>query len=100
MKVMQLPGLRDIRSIHSAGIRSIPKVQRSPHLELYTLSREKLRLEKEIYALDKRTNAAKRQLANILKRMEGLQKEVHQEESIKTYRGLPRRPLKTMAIKY
>ncbi len=100
MKVMQLPGLRDVKSIHSVGVRSIPKVQRSPYLELYTLSRENLRLEKEIYALDKRKNAARSRLDNILKRMERLQKEVHQEEKIKTHRGLPTRPLKTMAIKY
>ena len=97
---LQVPSVRDIKSIHSVGARSIPKVQRSGYLELYMLRREKDRLEKEIFALDKRRNAAKRQLDNISKRIEKLQKETHEEKKIKTYRGISTRPLKTMAINY
>ena len=98
--ILQVPGVRDIKSIHSVGARSIPKVQRSGYLELYMLRREKDRLEKEIFASDKRTNTAKRQLDSISKRIEKLQKETHEEQKIKTYRGIPTRPLKTMAINY
>lgn len=97
---LQIPGSRDIKSIHSVGARSIPKVQRSSYLELYMLRREKDRLEKEIFALDKRRNTANRQLDSINKRIEKLQKETHEEQKIKTYRSVPTRPLKTMAINY
>lgn len=99
-RIQQVLGVRDIKSIHSVGARSIPKVQRSSYLELYMLKREKDRLEKEIFALDKRRSTAKRQLDSINKRIERLQKEVHEEQKIKTYRNVPTRPLKTMAIKY
>ena len=98
--IQQMPGVRDIKSIHSVGARSIPKVQRSSYLELYMLRREKDGLEKEIFALDKRRNAANRQLNSINNRIEKLQKEIHEEQKIKTYRSVPTRPLKTMAINY
>ena len=65
--MLEIPSVRDIKSIHSAGARSIPKVQRSSYLELYMLKREKDRLEKEIFALDKRNNTANRQLSSISK---------------------------------
>lgn len=99
-RLQQILGPRDIKSIHSIGARSIPKVQRSSYLELYMLKREKDRLEKETYALDKRISAAKRQLDSINKRIEKLQKEVYEEQEIKTYRSVPTRPLKTMAVNY
>ncbi len=98
--LQQMPGIRDIKCIHSVGMRSIPKVQRSGYLELYMLRREKDRLEKEIFALDKRRSTADKQLDSINKRIEKLQKEVHEEQKIKTYRSIPTKPLKTMAINY
>ena len=53
--IQQMPCLRNIKSIQSIGARSIPKVQRSTsYLELYMLRRKKDRLEKEIFALDKK----------------------------------------------
>jgi len=99
-RTLQLPSIRDIKSIHSIGARSIPKVQRSSYLELYMLRREKDRLERELFALDKRRDAANRQLDGINKRIEKLQKEVQEEQKIKTYRSMPTGPLKTMAINY
>jgi len=99
-KTQQILSLRDIRSMHSTGARSIPRIQRSSYLELYTLKREKDRLEKEVFVLNKRKSSAGRQMDSINKRMEGLQKEVHQEKKIKTYRSIPTKPLKTMAINY
>ena len=96
----QVRGARDIKSIHSAGARSVPKVERSPYLELYTLRREKDRLEKEISALGKRRGAAQRLLDTINKRIEKLQKETYEKQEIKTYRNVPTKPVKTMPIKY
>ena len=98
--ILQMPGVRDIKSVHSVGARSIPKVQRSSYLDLYMLRREKDRLEKEIFVLDKRKNAANRQLSSINRRIEELQQEVHGEQEIKTCRNVPTKPLKTIPIKY
>ncbi len=98
--ILQMSDIRDIKSIRSIGARSIPKVQRSSYLELYMLRGEKARLEKEIYALDKRMSTIKRQLDSINKRIEKLQSEMHEEQKIKTYKDIPTRPLKTMAVNY
>ena len=98
--IQQMPGLKDIKSIHSIGARSIPKVQRSSYLDLYILRREKDRLEKEVLALDKRKTAADRQFNSIAKRIEKLQKETHDEHKVKTYKQISARPLKPMAINY
>lgn len=101
MKMMQqISGARDIKSIHSIGARSIPKIQRSTYLELYMLRREKDRLEREVFALDKRRNTAKRQLNSLNKRIEILQEEMQKEQKVKTYSDVPTRPLKRMAVNY
>lgn len=98
--ISEISGVRSIRSMHSSGKRSIPRVQSSAYLDLYMLPKEKDRLEKVIFVLDKRRNTANRQLDGINKRIEKLQKETHEEQKIKTYRSVPTRPLKTMAINY
>ena len=98
--IQQILSLRDIKSIHSVGARSIPKVQRSSYLDLYVLNREKDRLEKEIFALEKRRTAADRELNSIAKRIQRLQKESHEEKKIKTNRDVSVRSLKKMAIHY
>ena len=98
--ILQVTGVREIKSMHSVGARSIPKAQRSAYLELYVHRREKDRLEKETFVLDKRRNTAKRLLDSINKRIEKLQTEAHEEQKVKTYRNIPTKPLKTLSIKY
>ena len=101
--ILQVTSVREIKSIHSINARSIPKAQRSAYLELYMFRREKDRLEKEIFVLDKRRNTAQRLLGSINKRIEKLQTEAHGEQKIKTYktyRNIPTRPLKTFSIQY
>src|SRR3972149_6840359 len=98
--IMQTQGIGNIKSIHSIGARSIPKARRSSHLELYALGREKDRLEKEIFALNKRTRTAQRQLDSVYRQIKKLQEETYDEQKIKTHRSVPTRPLKTMAINY
>jgi peptidoglycan hydrolase CwlO-like protein len=98
--ILQTTGIRDIKSIRSIGARSIPKAQRSSYLELYVLGSEKNRLEKEIFALDKRINAAKKQFDSICNRIKQLQKETRDKQEIKTYKDIPTKPLKTMPINY
>jgi len=98
--IQQVISIRDIKSIHSIGARSVPKAQRSAYLELYMHRREKDRFEKEIFVLDKRRNTAQRFLDSVNKRIEKLQTEVHEEPKIKTYRNVPTKPLKTFPIQY
>lgn len=98
--MLQILGVRDVKNMHSVDARSIPKVQRSSYLTLYMLRLEKDRLEKEVFMLNKRRSALDMQLDNIRKRIERLQKEVHEEEKIKNYKGIPSRPLKTISINY
>lgn len=98
--LQQVTSARDVKSIRSVGARSIPKIQRSAYLELYTHKREKDRLEKEIFALDKRSSTVRRLLDSINKRIEKLQTEVREEQKTATYRNAPAKPLKTLAIKY
>ena len=81
--ILQVTGVREIKSIHSAGLRSIPKVQRSAYLELYMHQREKDRLAKEIFLLDKKRNTAKRLLNSIDKRIEKLQTETHEDKKLR-----------------
>lgn len=101
-----ISSLRGIKSIQTAGIRGIPKVLRSGYLDLYTLRREKDRLENEISGLDKRRNAAAMQLNSVVKRVVQLQKETSEEEhvknkeSIRNLHSMHAKSLKTMGIKY
>jgi hypothetical protein len=97
---MHIAGGRNVKSIHSIGARSIPKVQRSSYLELYRLRREKDMLEKEIFALDKRKGCADRQMRSINSRIDKLQKDTLEEQKISTAKRPVSRPLKTMAINY
>ncbi|MEI6613432.1 MAG: hypothetical protein WCL37_00915 [Chrysiogenales bacterium] len=98
--LQQVTSGRDVKSIRSVGARSIPKIQRSPYLELYTHKREKDRLEKEIFALDKRSGTVRRLLDAINKRIEKLQAEAREEQETATFKHAPAKPLKTLAIKY
>jgi predicted nucleic acid-binding Zn-ribbon protein len=97
--VQQLSSLRDTKSLHSIGATSIPKAQRSSHLGLYVLESEKNRLEKEIFALDKRRNAVRKQLDSVNDRIEKLQKEGWEKRGAKTDK-IPKNPLKTMVLNY
>ncbi len=102
MKSMsQLQTVSDIRGMHSIGARSIPKHMRSSYLELYVLDREKARLDREIFSLDKRRKSAHTRLDSILQRMKFSKKEVEAgTDAITQHRVTPRGPLKTMSIKY
>lgn len=97
----EIHSLQDIKGIHFAGVRSIPKSQRSAYLELYVLDREMDRLGKERFALGKRMNNCQKRLDMISIRKEKLYKQVTEEGEIKVHVGAsPRKPLKTMAIRY
>ena len=107
--MQEVSNLRNIKSLHSIGARSVPKVQRSIYLEIYILQREKGRLEKEIFGLDKRRSAVAGHLDSVRKRLEKLEKEAGQDKNIKTLKNittncgkgsLPVKPFKAISIKY
>ena len=102
MKSMsQLQTVSDIRGMHSIGARSIPKAMRSSYLELYVLDREKARLDREIFGLDKRRKSAYTRLDSIAQRVEKLKKEVEEVTDATAERSVTsRKPLKKMSIKY
>ena len=104
--VTEISGLRSIRSMHSAGKRSIPRVQSSAYLDLYVLKKEKERLEKEDYILDKRRKDIQNKLKGINKQMDklmesdpgpkgGRKKNVHQEDEEQA-----QKKLKKMSLNY
>ena len=98
--IQQVTSVREIKSIRSIGASSIPKAQRSTYLELYMMRREKDRLEKELFLLDKRRNTAKKLLHSIDKRLEKLQTEASEEQKVKPYRSAPTKPLKKFSMQY
>jgi hypothetical protein len=89
-----------MKSMHTAGIRSIPKAQRSSYLDLFILSKEKDRLEKESFMVGKRNSSLDKQLAIINRRMEILKKEMFQEGKTRIHSFKTTRPLKKMSIHY
>lgn len=92
-------GVVDIKSIHTAGVRSIPKQLRSPYLDLYILAREKERLGKENYIFGKRGVTVEKRLKLINQRMEKLQEEIKEETKSHSY-SPSKKFLKTMSINY
>lgn len=96
----EIATIKSIRSMHSIGARSIPKAQRSPYLDLYTLKKEKDRLEKETSILEKKRKITGRLLSDVNKLIAGLQDEVQGEGEIKTAMHTNTNPLRTMPIRY
>ena len=78
--VGDIGGLRNIRSMHSSGKRSIPRVESSAYLDLYMLRKEEERLEKEDAILEKRKVAIQKRLEDIKKEKEALEGLYKQEK--------------------
>lgn len=85
--VSDISGLRNIRSMHSTGKRSIPRVASSAYLDLYMLRKEKERLEKEDAILEKRKAGIQKRLDDIRKEMEVLEKAGQQEKEWQAVHG-------------
>jgi len=100
--VSEISGLRSIKSMHSSSKRSIPRVQSSAYLDLYMLRKEKDRLEKEIYILDKRKKDVQKKLDDVNGQMDKLQKaETGRKESVaKEFEKPVGKEWKTMSLKY
>ena len=101
MKTMQqLPNLGDIRSVRSVGATSTPRVKRPIHLDLYVLSMEKSRLEKELAALDKRRSTVMRKLADVDAQVDVLQKQAFGHKRNENGEDASQKPLKTLTVNY
>lgn len=104
--VTDLSELRDIRSLHTSGRRSIPRVQSSAYLDLYMLQKAKDRLEKEAALLIKRGQAIEKRLSEIQKQMDSLERSARMEPTIdskehsKGPNGSTKRKWKKFALKY
>jgi len=98
--INEIATIKNIRSMHSIGARSVPKVQRSPYLDLYTLKKEEVRLKKEMSKLEKKRIITGRLLHDVDKLIDGLQKEIKEDGAIKTVKNTKKNPLKTMTIRY
>jgi hypothetical protein len=96
----EIATIRNVRSMHSIGARSIPRVQRSLYLDLYALRREKDRIEKEVAVLEKKMKITGRLLREVNKLIAGLQGEIQENRAIKTVRHTKTNPLRTMPIRY
>lgn len=104
--VTDVSGLRDIRSLHTSGRRSIPRVQSSAYLDLYMLQKAKDRLEKEAALLIKRGQAIEKRLSEIRKQMDSLQRSakpqppIDQRDDSKGPNSLTKRKWKKFAVNY
>lgn len=98
----ELSGLRDIRTMHSSKKRSVPRVQSSAYLDLYMLHKERDRLEKEIYILQKRKGGIQKRLDEINIEMEKLEKTeaIRQEANPEGLKKPSGKNWKTMPLKY
>lgn len=99
-KMFNVPGIRDVKNMHSLGARCIPNVLRSSYLELYLRKKEMERLEKEIFILDKKRNSANMQLESIGKQIRKLHKETLDERKNNSIKTTPSKPIKLMSLKY
>ena len=96
----EIATIRNIRSMHSIGARSTPKVQRSPYLDLYSLKREKDRLEKETSIIEKKRGITARLLSDVTKLIVGLQEEIRREKETTTAKHTKTNRLRTMPVRY
>lgn len=100
--VSEISGLRSIKSMHSSGKRSIPRVQSSAYLDLYMLRKEKDRLEKEIYILDRRKRDIQKKLDEVNKQMDKLQQAEAEgkERVVREFGKPPEKEWEKIALKY
>lgn len=98
----ELSGLRDIRTMHSAKKRLIPRVQSSAYLDLYMLNKEKDRLEKEFYILEKREKNIQKRLDEINTEMDMLKKAeaLKRQTTPEGFKKPSEKEWKTMPLKY
>jgi hypothetical protein len=93
-------GATTLRSIHTVGVKSVPKTQKSQYLELYVLGSEKSRLVKETLSLDARRETVHLQLESINARILKLHREIERQQQAEAGIKTPSQPIKTVDISY
>ena len=96
----EISTLRNVRSMHSIGARSIPRVQRSLYLDLFALQRERDRLAKDALILETKMKTTGRLLRDVKKLIAGLQGEIQEDRAMKTIKHTKTNSLRTMPIRY
>lgn len=99
-KIIYAPSVKDVKNIHSAGIRSIPKAQRSMYLDLFILAKERERLEKERFMVSRRNRSLGRQLGLLNRRIGALQETLLCEHQARATEHEPMKNMKKMPIRY
>ena len=74
-------GLNDLRTVLSSHVHSKPAQKGTAHLDLYLLSKEKQRLEKELGRLEQQQRRIRERLADICQAMGMFEKEAERERS-------------------
>jgi predicted nucleic acid-binding Zn-ribbon protein len=100
--VTELSGLRETRTMHGSKKRSIPRVQSSAYLDLYMLGKEKDRLEKEMFIIEKRKTSLQKRLDDIaveMKKLEGAETREKRAAPDESKKHAPK-DWKTMAMTY
>ncbi len=100
--VTELSGLREMRTMHSSKKRSIPRVQSSAYLDLYMLGKEKDRMEKEMFILEKRKTSLQKRLYEIaveMKKREGAETR-EKRAAPDEFNNHRKKDWKTMAMTY
>jgi predicted nucleic acid-binding Zn-ribbon protein len=77
--VTRAKGLSDLRTAITTRVRAKPPQKETAYLELYLLSREKQRLEKELVDLEQRQGRIRERLSEIRQAMATLEQETEQE---------------------
>jgi len=100
--VTELSGLREMRTMHSSKKRSIPRVQSSAYLDLYMLGKEKDRMEKEMFILEKRKTSVQKRLDEIAVEMKKLEEAETrgQQATPDEFKKNHKKDWKTMAMTY
>lgn len=101
-RMTEIGGLRDIKTLQSSKKRSIPRVQNPAYLDLYMLYKERDRLEKELYVLDKRKKNIQKRLKEVSSEMDKLEKveAVKRQANSEGFKKLPKKDWKAMPLKY
>ena len=79
--VTDAKGLGDLRTAITTRVHSKPPQKGTTHLDLYLLSKEKERLEKELLRLEQRQRRIQEHLAEIRQAMDTLVEDAEREKS-------------------
>jgi len=87
--VTSAKGLSDLRTATTRHIASKPRRQGTTHLDIYSLSMEKQRLEKELSNLEQRHKRVHGRLAEVQRAIERLEDTAQREKTVESSSAKP-----------